>query len=68
MGVSPTVAVLKLNKQWDPPGIPSLNVVVLIAGHIHMVFGWGSHGITLENHRRNLLCKVNEDKSDDSAF
>ena len=60
------VAVLK--KLRDPQGISSLNIVVLIAGHVHIGLDRGSRGITLESHYRCLLCEVNRDKSDDSAF
>ena len=36
VGGSPHIFCVK--KRWDPPGIPTLNIVVLIAGHIHIVF------------------------------
>ena len=39
-------------KRWD-----HLNIVVLITGHIHIVSGWGSRGITLENHRKVYYVK-----------
>ena len=48
---SPIVAVLKLKNGGILQGSLSLNIVnivVLIAGHIHIVFGWGSWGITLK--------------------
>ena len=44
MGVSPYSCCVEGKKRRDPPGIPSLNIVVLIAGHIHIVIGWGIPG------------------------
>ena len=43
MACSPIVAVLKLKNGGILQGSLSLNmIVVLIAGHIHILFGWGS--------------------------
>ena len=67
-GVSLYSCCVETKKWRDPQGISSSNAVVFIANHIHIVFEWGSLGITLENRRRRLLCKVNGHKSDDSAF
>ena len=62
------VAVLKLKKLRDPPGISSSNVIAPIADHSHIVFVRETRGIIFENRHQILLCKVYRDKSDDTAF
>ena len=69
MGVSPYGCCVETKKLWDPQGISSSNVIVLIADHSHTSFAWKSQGITLEIAIKVHYIKFDcGDKSDDTAF
>ena len=68
VGVSPYSCSVEAKKRWDPQGISSSTIMVLITDHSHTFFVCGSRGITVENHHQSLLCKAYGDKSDDTAL
>ena len=54
MDVSLYSCCIEAKELGDPQGISSSNVIVSIADHNHTSFAWGSHEITLENHRQKF--------------
>ena len=68
VGVSPYSHCAEAKKLQDPQGISSANAIVSIADHSHIIFVWGSRGVTLENRHQSLPYKIYGDKSADRAL